>query len=452
MKTLCVFLPFFLSTMLSGAQPFIFTLQNSGLGNAGRTAPFHMDAVSEDILWASASGPWASYNAPLGHPNIITHTTDGGLTWKVDTLPVEPSEHFRIACISASGPDSAWVSALEDGPGGYFPRVLATFDGGDSWTEQDVGFINSYGAQIHFFDHTEGVLVGAGAGAYHHQIFKTYDAGNTWIKLSPENLPDMPLWEYNADDGYAAMGDTIWVGTSRGRVLRSTNRGEHWSALETPVNALIYEVSFSSPLHGIARYTSNDGQRQTKTMLITMDGGETWPPHTPGDIRDAVYGLSSLPGVPGAYLCSSYTLSLERLGLFISYDNGYTWDWVESAGQPGRIAMVDGGNGWISELNPDTEDVDVYRLEAAISPARATAPKKLEAFPNPAADHLVIRLEKGKGFGFSLEVLDIRGRRLARHQAQNDSFILPLNLYTAGLYYLRIEQNGAVYSGKFIKQ
>ncbi len=82
--------------------------------------------------------------------------------------------------------------------------------------------------------------------------------------------------------------------------------------------------------------------------------------------------MSSLPGVPGAYLCSTYTLCLERLG-------------------------------------------------------------------------------KDKGFGFSLEVLNARGRRLAKHQARNDDFILPLAFYITGLYYLRIEQHGAVYSGKFIK-
>ncbi len=78
------------------------------------------------------------------------------------------------------------------------------------------------------------------------------------------------------------MGNTIWVGANRGRVLGSTGRGEHWPAFETPVDALFYDTAFSGPLHGIARYTFSDGQRETKTMLITTDGGgETWPLYTP---------------------------------------------------------------------------------------------------------------------------------------------------------------------------
>lgn len=451
MRVFYVFLPFFLLTMHSGAQPFIFTLQNSGLGNAGRTAPFHMDSVSEDILWASASGTWASYNAPLGHPNIITHTTDGGITWKVDTLLVEPTQHFHIACISAIGPDSAWVSTLEDGPDGYFPRVLATFDGGDTWAEQDVGLVNSYGAQIRFFDNTEGVLIAAGAGAYYHQVFKTYDAGATWIKLPPENLPDMPLWEYTADDGYAAMGDTIWVGTSRGRVLRSADRGEYWSALETPVGALIYDVAFSSHQHGIARYTYNGGHRETNTMLITQDGGESWAPHAPADMRDAIYDLNSLPGRPGTYICSSYTFSFERLELFISYDNGYSWDWVEGISQPGRIAMADGGRGWVSELDPATEDMDVYRLQEVVSATRTPVLKGVEIFPNPAAGHVAIRLRQHSGSAFPVEILDVQGKTIRCQMIRNGDAI-NVGALPRGMYWVRAKVGGEVFTGSFIKQ
>ncbi|MCA9457842.1 MAG: hypothetical protein KC587_14350, partial [Nitrospira sp.] len=242
----------YLSVLISITLNFVyaqqFTPQFTGLGADGITSPYHMVAIDENTLWASASNP---NGEKFGDgPNVIVHTEDGGSTWKSDTLPADNPNAFTIACISAISPDSAWVSSIDNTANypNWDIKIYATFDGGENWQLQNVAFSDneSYAGQIHFFDHLEGMLFAASADGY-FQVFKTFDAGNTWDRLPQENFP--PLignFEGDIDNGYYAIQDTIWVPTSEGRILKSIDRGTTWAAFDTPVPSnVIFEVTFS---------------------------------------------------------------------------------------------------------------------------------------------------------------------------------------------------------------
>ncbi|WP_394751088.1 WD40/YVTN/BNR-like repeat-containing protein [Spongiimicrobium salis] len=355
-----------------------FTPQYTSLGSNGSTSPFHMITVNRNTVWASCSNPNVTVKEHT--PNIITHTKDGGITWKNDILPAETPSKFYIACISAVSKDSAWVSSVDRMD--FFNRtdwkskIYATFDGGDNWIVQNVPFSDGYGGQIHFFDHLEGIVFASNADGY-FQVFKTYNAGNDWKRLPESNFPKIESSrEIESDDSYYAIKDTIWVGTM-GRILKSIDRGTTWTAYNTPLTDkdLIFEVTFSDSLNGIARYHDR-GDYFSKNMIVTSDGGENWSIVTPQGLADKIFDLNSIPNKPGEFLCTSYSNNaITSNKLYYSNNNGTTWTEFGQIHLPGRISLFNSEIGWVSEIDPNTSEIDVYKISKLIQSSTNTDSK-----------------------------------------------------------------------------
>ncbi|MET1259890.1 hypothetical protein ABV409_11120 [Flagellimonas sp. DF-77] len=351
------------------------TPQHTGLEGTGSTSPFHMVAVDQHTVWASASNTRAMVKEHT--PNVITHTNDGGISWKNEVLPADTPDTFYVSCLTAVSKDSAWISTVDRmdfyKPDAWKPKIYATFDGGAHWTVQEVPFSDGYGGQIHFFNHQEGIVFASNADGY-FQVFKTYNAGKDWKRLPASNLPELQsTWEIESDDSYYAIEDTIWVGTM-GRILKSTDRGTTWTAYSTPLTDrdMIFEVSFSDPLHGIARYHDR-GDYFSKNMIVTSDGGKSWSKLSPQGLADKIFDLNSIPITPGGFLCSSYSDTATTSNkLYYSTDNGATWSVLEQLHVPGRISLSSATHGWVSEIDPNTPEIDVYRLHGPIPSAANT--------------------------------------------------------------------------------
>lgn len=159
--------------------------------------------VNEDVIWAIADSN--DFESPYNFTSKFLRTTNGGLTWKTGTVgSLKNSVLLDIAAIDSN---TARVTANNmAGSGG----IYKTTDGGVSWIRQTT----ILPAFIHFYDAQNGVQINL------TYIHTTSNGEETWIRV-----PDVPpslLNEYNiicsSNNGRAQIGDTIWVGTSKGRI------------------------------------------------------------------------------------------------------------------------------------------------------------------------------------------------------------------------------------------
>jgi len=269
-----------------------------------------VSAVSDRVAWASGSA------------GTVLRTGDGGATWQSMNIPGAEKLDFRD--IDAVSEDTAYVLSIGSGESS---RIYKTTDAGRTWSLQftntdpkaffDAMAFWDASRGIAFSDSVEGQLV----------ILRTVDGGATWTRVPPAALP--PALEN--EGAFAASGtnvavhgrDQVWIGTSRSRVLRSSDGGLTWSAATTPLasgpSSGIFSIAFRDAEHGIV--VGGDYRKENEAVdnaAITNDGGRTWT---------MVTGLSGFRSVV-SYLPGASTPALIAVGpqgADQSADDGRTW-------------------------------------------------------------------------------------------------------------------------------
>jgi photosystem II stability/assembly factor-like uncharacterized protein len=145
-------------------------------------------------------------------------------------------------CVSTFGERSAWAVT----GGAAQARVIATTDGGDTWTSHDIpmgGTATSGGISILFRDRRHGILGGGelAAPAVQQQNFaRSADGGDSWALATPAPFPG-PIYglayarhgdeEEDDDDG----GRMRIVATGPGGAAWSSDEGDSWQRLPADV-------------------------------------------------------------------------------------------------------------------------------------------------------------------------------------------------------------------------
>lgn len=71
--------------------------------------------------------------------------------------------------------------------------------------------------------------------------------------------------------------------------------------------------------------------------------------------------------------------------------------------------------------------------------------------PNPAAGSVRVLLNNMQLYNVSVSIMDISGRIALKHNLKNGELSLDISNLPAGIFMVRAEQNGKVYTGKLIK-
>jgi len=181
----------------------------------------------------------------------VLRMTDGH-TWVDigDQFPAgQPGEGLFPAsgtCVSTFGERSAWAVT----GGAAQARVIATTDGGDSWTAHDIpmgGTATSGGISILFRDRRHGILGGGELAAPTVQqlnFARSTDGGATWSLATPAPFPG-PVYGLayardRADDAAdsdddAGLGRRRVVATGPGGAAWSSDEGDTWQNLPAAV-------------------------------------------------------------------------------------------------------------------------------------------------------------------------------------------------------------------------
>jgi photosystem II stability/assembly factor-like uncharacterized protein len=166
------------------------------------------DAMLNAVEFADEKHGWA-----VGHWGIILATEDGGETWtrqRLDTSVDQPlfSVTFRDA-------KEGWAVGL-------WSIVLHTTDGGKNWETQKVeppkGSKKADRNLFRIFlDHSGSIYVAAEQG----NVLHSRDGGRTWNYL-------VTGYKGSFWTGLAASDGSLFVGGLRGNLYRSTDRGASW--------------------------------------------------------------------------------------------------------------------------------------------------------------------------------------------------------------------------------
>ena len=175
-------------------------------------------------------------------------------------------------------------------------QILATTDGGATWTVQDQGDLNLVSGD--FISSTTGWAVGV------HTLLFTDNGGSTWTRL-PEPCPALQSVHFvSASVGFAVAGGSGAQGTGTtapgtgGVVLTTTDGGRSWHALPAPANP--QTICFSSPDSG---WLGADGK-----LYASSDGGYSWKLRARG-----VHGGGLSPGFM-AVQCANGSAWAEEIG------------------------------------------------------------------------------------------------------------------------------------------
>lgn len=230
-----------------------------------------------DVCFADRYCGWAVGDG------VILATTDGGKTW---TRQAVDQEVGQLRAVSCTDRNHCWAAGYDG--------VFATTDGGKTWSRQSTDFIG--GDDVCFVDNLHGWVAGYGS------CCTTTDGGLSWTTT------ELPYLETDEADYLPFMFGASFADASRG-----------WAV-------------------GAWRLASGGGGGPA--IIATRDGGLTW------EIQEPPEGMGEFYGVD--FVDADYGWAVGFNGIAATTDGGATWNEQD----PGTLAalrdvsFVDRQRGW----------------------------------------------------------------------------------------------------------
>lgn len=423
--------------------------QNAGFTN-DTLGFYEMSIPNKTTAWAVCF----DIRCGLGCGRFIqdfTRTTDGGATWIPRKMGNDHTLDFSN--ISAIDENEAWVAMNKRFTGGG--GLYHTTDGGVTWERSNPTEIfdaNSFPDFVYFKDKNHGIAMGDPNGGY-FEVYTTNNKGKKWKRVPQADLPATVPNEYGFASGYAAINNTVWFGTTQGRMYKSPDFGKTWTvSVVDPARKFVNEIAFNDDmLHGVAHLRDNVGNT---FLFATADGGVTWSNLG----QPANWKSSRITAVPGtnALISTGINGNPNFKGSAISYDNGTSWTEIERAVNKTVCRFYDATTGYACGTFLTGPPIRggifkseiVFQLPAGsshrpgISQAKAATVEEVKVFPSPARDVINVSLPKAKANSV-ISILSIDGQLLETEQTKGLQTIqLNVGKLTPGVYTLRIIGNG----------
>ena len=335
-------------------------VQNPGF-TADTVNIYELSLPDKNTAW----GVCFNWNGGLlgGRPTLsFTRTTDAGNTWTAGKMGSDNT--LRFSNISAIDGQEAWVAMHKIGPVpfnyavgpqgsfGFGGGVYHTIDGGVNWEHTNPGELfgeNSVPRFVHFKDKNHGIAVGDPVGGY-FEIYLTNNKGKKWKRVAQHKIPAPLEGEGGWISGFAAVGNTIWFGTDKGRMFKSEDFGHNWTVImvEPIPGTLIHEIAFlDDGLTGVAHLRHPATFRTF--VYSTLDGGLTWTNY----FQPPNWKNSRLTAVPGtnAFVSTSVSQVVAFTGSSVSYDAGKTWTHIDQTGSKAACRFFDANTGYAGGLH-----------------------------------------------------------------------------------------------------
>ena len=303
----------------------IFDDQNTSTIGDVTVSPSH-----PDIVWVGTGEPNNRQSSSWG--DGVYKSSDGGKSWK--NMGLGDTHHIGRIAIDPADPDIVYVAALGHLWGPNKERGLfRTTDGGRTWKntlsiDENTGCVDVamdpenpstlYAAAYQRRRRGWG-FIGGGPGS---GLYKTTDGGESWVKLTDgeHGLPigvigriGIDIYRNNPNVVYAIIEH------KQGGVFRSEDKGLTWKKMSsTNPRPMYYSKIRIDPNNdqriwvlGAAMYVSEDGGKSFRTDYVRLIHGDhhaMWI--NPDNSNHMIVGSDG--------------------GIYLSYDRGKTWDFVNS--------------------------------------------------------------------------------------------------------------------------
>ncbi len=302
-------------TIYAGTPFGVFKSTNGGgnwsAANTGMAMPVNtlaIDPISPQTIYAGTSGG-------------VFKSTNGGGSWNAANTGM--AETVTALAIDPISPQTIYAAT--------YGGLLKSADGGASWRNTaPAGFIWTLA-----IDPTQPQTIYAGAWA--SGVFKSRDGGSTWFNTGLSS-PDVLTLAIDP-----ARPQTIYAGTAYG-VFKSTNAGGRWT--NTGLTAS-YTLSLAiDPSQPQTIYAGTDGEG----VLKSTDGGGTWSAINAGLTNIVIHALAIDPARPQTIYAGT-----DGGGVFKSTDAGNSWSTANtSLGDPYILALA------IDPTSPQTVYAGTY--------------------------------------------------------------------------------------------
>lgn len=268
--------------------------------------------LNDQLVWIS------------GPEGTVYRTTNGGLSWKQLPSPAADSLDYRT--LWAFDEQTAII-----GSAGQPAIIYRTADAGQHWQAVYTDTTaQAFFDALAFADKKNGLMMSDPVyGSF--LLLKTTDGGKNWQPVSKENIPTAG----EAEAGFAASNSGMqWLnekealfatGGSQVRVLSTTDGGESWSSVATPMAANspargIYSLAINPDGVGIAVGGDYSQPEETENhLLTTKDGGKSWQRIDNTGLRGYRSGVAYIPGTVATFV------AVGTSGMDITTNGGKDW-------------------------------------------------------------------------------------------------------------------------------
>jgi photosystem II stability/assembly factor-like uncharacterized protein len=384
----------------------------------GMTAPdsqivHTLSVVDDQVIWGGCTYPHF-----VG--NQVFRTADGGQNFSTFRLPTTSPFAFIYQVLGLNADTAYVVVGTENG--NAVEGVYRTRDGGTTWSL--VFDCASWGVpvfQMHFFDASDGVIMGNALGSFvYSMFFYTTDGGDTWTQ-STGTFQSSCLFLESAGKLYDAVGDSIWyAGGVKNLIYRSVDRGQTWTSHSLPPNSnlSVQDLAFRDPLNGLALASFSCNVGDTENFLYyTSDGGTTWAyrqtiKHYASTAE--ANNLEYIPGTLGTYLTTSGLLPGNSQG-FMTVNNGMSWHFMDAPSVLYEIDFIHSESGFAG--GPIAEG-GLFRFDDQIdSIATSLKPLSYEVggltlFPNPNHGSFHLHMQNDWRGELKFRLYNLQGQQL----------------------------------------
>jgi photosystem II stability/assembly factor-like uncharacterized protein len=245
----------------------------------------------------------------------VFKSADKGSTWQQRVLiPTTTGAPKRFSAVSVASmvmdptdPKAIYYGSISNG-------LLYTLDGAGSW--QQVTELGNVTIRAIAIDAKSKCTIYAAVG---NKVYKTTECVRGWQNPYYDNDLKTTI-DAVAVDSYD--DNNVYIGNSRGDVMKSTDAGTSWQTIER-TNSKIDKIVID-PNDSRIMYVLTEG----RVIFRTKDGGLTWD----NDIAKALKELGINDGIKDAVFVkdeAKVVYVATEYGMAVSQDKGETWKKIE---------------------------------------------------------------------------------------------------------------------------
>lgn len=391
--------------------------------------------------------------APTNDIQEFTKTTNGGQTWTAGEIFIG-DPNLKIQNIIGIDANTAWVMASNsDGQGG----VYKTIDGGEEWIfQKGATEADSFNNWVHFYDANTGLLGSDPVNGY-FEVLKTTDGGTTWSRIPASAFPPLLSSEYGYTGGLTTVGDTVFFYTNKGRIMRSTDKGNTWT-VALPAGFVVDFgtlannglMTFSSANKGLVfkRTFNSAGTVPTALAIYRTTDGTNWTQVTYSGISHTDL-ITSISYIPGTDVIVAATANSSTAGSWKSLDNGTTWSRIDNQVQHGIVKCFDAVTCYSGGYSDATNKTGMFKstTSLAVTDIKSNA-KAISLSPNPTSSTFSINSSGFDAKTTKVTVTDMTGKVVKTFDNSNSYNVSDL---AKGTYMITIKDDNSVDTKKLIK-